>query len=107
MMRQGVFADYDFDVNAEIAGMAEDFYHASDGTGAFLGVFEQLDIDDHAVELFDRGGLRGSDADAIHGRARGRKFEALGDLDPLLNPVVLRNDVLAAAVDAELADYGW
>jgi hypothetical protein len=37
--------------------------------------------------------------------AGGRKFHALGDLDPLLDAVVVRAPRTAAAADAEFADH--
>src|SRR5206468_2708905 len=51
-MRKVVLANDDFDVYAEIVRIAEDLDDTADGFLAFLGKFEQLDIDDHAVELF-------------------------------------------------------
>ena len=44
-------------------------------------------------------------ADAVHGRTGRRKLHALGNLDPLLDAIVVRHHVLAAPTDAELADH--
>ena len=107
LVRQVVLADDDFDVHAEIVGVAEDLDHAADRSGAALGVLEQLDVDDHAVEFFDRGDLRGGSTPMRSGLRRGgRNLHAVGDLDPLLQALVVRDHVSAAAADAELADHG-
>ena len=54
LVRQMMLADDDLDIDAEIVRAAEDLDHAADGAAALLRKFEQLDIDDHAVQLFDR-----------------------------------------------------
>ena len=53
------------------------------------------------VETFGR-----RDADAVDRGAGGRELHALGDLDPLLDALVVRHHVLAAPADVEFADHG-
>ena len=106
-MRQVVFADDDFHVDAEIVGMAQDFDHAPNRPRALFGILDQLDVYHHAVQLFDGCSLWRRHADAVHGRPNRRKFQALGDLDPLLNTVVLRDHEVAAAVECETRPPPW
>ena len=105
-VREVVFADDDFDVDAEIVGVAQDLDHAAHRTGALFRVLQQLHVHDHAVQLFDGSGLERTDADAVDGGAGGRELQAFGDLDPLPDAVVLRHHVGSMAADAELADHG-
>ena len=50
-VRQVVLADDDLDVDAEIVRVAQDLDHAAHGALAALGELEQLDVDDHAVQV--------------------------------------------------------
>ena len=106
-MRQVVLADDDLDVHAEIVGVAEDLDHAAHGGCAALAELEQLDVDDHAVQVRRRSRpWAGSTPMRSTAARRRRNLHAVGDLDPLLDAVVVRDHVAAAAADAELADHG-
>src|SRR6185312_12821953 len=61
-------------------------------------------IDDEAVQTFDRGNLHSLGSDAIHLLGRGN-LHALWNLDPLLKPLVVRDNKISAPSDTELADY--
>ena len=100
-MRKLVLADDDLHIHAEIVGPAEDLDHAA----RLVFVIQQLHVHNHAVQLFDGRGLRRLHADAVDRRAGGRELHPLGDLDPLLDAVVVRDHVLAAAPDAEFAHH--
>ena len=50
-VREVMLADDDFDVDAEVAGAAEDFYDASGWRGAAARVAGELDVDYGAVEF--------------------------------------------------------
>ena len=71
-----------------------------------LRKFEDFDVDDHAVEVFDVGnGARGG-TDAVGRFVNGRDLHAFGNFEPLLNAVIGRDDEVAAVFDAELANDG-
>src|ERR1019366_2429999 len=107
LVGQVVLADDDLHVDAEIVGVAEDFDHAAHRRRAALGVLQQFDVDYHAFQLGDRIHLARGHPDAVHrGGPGGREFHAVGDLDPLVDPVVGGHHVAAAAADFELADHG-
>ena len=68
-VREVMLANDDLDVDAEIAGTAENFDDASGGGSAAAGKLQHLDVDDGAVEFVDvrdagcamfRCGVRGS-----------------------------------------------
>ncbi len=50
-----MLADDDFDVDAEVAGAAENFDDASDGRSAAARITGELDIDYGAVEFGENG----------------------------------------------------
>src|SRR5437764_15491761 len=107
MVGQLVLWNEDLDVDYEIVGIAEELDDSADGVLALLGELEHLDVDDEAVELGGGGDLAGLDADAVEvGRGGLGQLHAVGNFDPLLDALILRDDVLAAASDAELADDG-
>ncbi len=101
---QVMLADHDFDVDAEVVRPAEDFDHAADSRFAgLLRVFEDLDVDDHAVHLAHVAHLMRRCADAVHVGAAPGDLEAFGDDDPLLDAGLERNDVAFAPANPELA----
>src|SRR3954454_10714486 len=53
LVRDMKLADDDFDVDAEIVGGPEHLDHLADGVFAVFGELENLDVDDHPVEVFD------------------------------------------------------
>ena len=65
LMRDVMLADDDFDVDAEVVRMAQDFDDAADGVVAVFGKFEDFDVDDHAVEIFGTLDVERFDADAV------------------------------------------
>ena len=105
LVGQVVLADDDFDVHAEVVGVAEDFDDAARSALAALRELEDFGIHDHAVEFFGREGFGGDGADAVLGR-RGGDFEPFGDFDPGRDAVVMGDDDVAAAARAKLADDG-
>ena len=105
-MRQVVLANHDLDVNAEIVRPAKDFDHAAYRGLIACGVFEQLDVDDESVHIADVRDTDRLHADAVDGRAAGRRFHPIGNLDPLANTLILRGDEVPAAPEVELAYHG-
>ncbi len=57
-----MFADDDFYVDTEIAGTAENFENASDGSHASAGVASDFDVDYGAVQFFHAGNAFGASA---------------------------------------------
>ena len=107
LVGQVMLADDDFDVDSEIAGVAEDFDDAADGGGAALGEFEQFDVDDHAVEFGDVGDLGGVTPMRSTGAAlAGGSSMPSGISIHWLDAGVGGDDVAAAASDLEFADHG-
>ncbi len=107
LVRQVMLADDDLDIDAEIVGVAQDFDHAAHRRRASLGVFEQFDIDHHAVQFGDAFHFGRGHADAVvRGSGGGRKLHAVGNIDPLLDAAVGGHHVAAAAADFEFADHG-
>ena len=100
-----VLANDDFDVHAEVVGVADDFDDAARAALTALRELEDFGIHDHAVEFFGREGLGGDGADAVLG-GRGGDFEPCGDIDPGGDAVVMGDDDIAAAARAKLADDG-
>ena len=54
LVRDVMLADHDLDVDAEIVGHAQDLDHAAHRAVAVFAEIEDLDVDDHAVQVFDR-----------------------------------------------------
>ena len=107
LMRQVVLADDDLDIDAEIVGVAQNLDHATyrprspssgNSSTSTLTIMPSRSSTDST--------FCGRDADAVHGRGRRRNLHAFGNLDPLVDALVVRHDVLAAAPDAELAHHG-
>ncbi len=108
LMRQVMLADDDFDIHSEIAGAAQNLDHAAHWPRSLLGILQQFDVHDHAGEIFHRLHLHRSNADAVRpggGRSAARKFHAIGNIDPLVDPAIGGNHVAAAAADFELTDH--
>ena len=53
LVGQVVLADDNLDVDSEIVGIAKHLNYAAHGFIAIFWKFENLDIHDHAVEIFD------------------------------------------------------
>ena len=105
-MRDVMLADDDFDVDAEVVRTAQHFDYAARGVPAIFREFENFDVDDHAVEIFGICDVDGLDANAVRSQGRGRKFHAFGNVDPLIDALVVRNDVGAAFAETKFADDG-
>src|SRR5713101_3618059 len=101
-----MLADHDLDVDAEIVRTAEDLDDAAYGGLAPFRILEKFHVDDQAFHLGHFRDGDGLDADAVGGLAGGGNFHALGDLDPLLNALVVRGDEVPRAPDMEFADHG-
>ena len=121
-MRQVMLANDDFDVDAEIAGAAENFDDASGGRSAAARKAQDLDVDDGAVEFVEmrdagvRDVSRGDRSRHVRpfdrgGRARPSFSASCGvssspgeDFDGVLHAGVVRKDVVAARAVVEEAD---
>src|SRR5260370_20754476 len=90
-MRQGMLADHDLDVHAEISMAAEDCHYAAYSGFVVLGKFEQLDVDDQAFHIGDVCDDDGLDAHAVNWRAARSDFPALANIDPLVNTFIPRS----------------
>src|ERR1700693_2230203 len=99
--------DDDLDIDAEVVGVAEQFDHATDGMLAIFREFENLDVDDHAVEVISASNRNRRDADAVATAGLGRDLHAFGNVDPLANAVVMWDDVRATLANLKLADHSW
>ena len=104
-MRDMMLADDDLDVDAEVVRMPQHFDHAPRGVAAIFREFENLDVDDHAIKIVGAGDVDRFHADAVAALGRCGQFHALGDVDPLIDSLVVRNDIRAAFTDLELADH--
>jgi hypothetical protein len=110
-VRQVVLANDDFGVDAEIAGTAEDFNDASNGSRAAAAVANEFGIDDGAIEFGDvREALATS---RLFLRAReelfaqsGREFVAGRELDFVLNARIVGDDDATAGSIAKQANDG-
>ena len=102
-MRDVVFADDDLNVDAEIIGAPEHFDDTPNGGLAFGGKLNHLRFHDVAVQIFGRLDLGWWLGNAY---AIGQRWQRVqrGNLDPLVNPVVMRLNKAPALVDAKFAD---
>ena len=105
-VRQVVLADHDFDIDAEIVRVSQDLNDAADGVAPLLGKLDDLDVDDHAVEVGDLGGVEGLRAHAVRRRGTRRALEAVGNEDPLLDALVVRDHEIGFGLHAEFAHHG-
>ncbi len=106
VMRDVMRTDENLDVDAEVVGQAEDFDDAADGTVAVFAEVHDFGGDDHPVQILDRAYGDGGRAHAVDGHLAGGERHVFGDLDPLADALVMGNDEIARAPDAELADHG-
>ena len=107
LVRQVVFADDDFDVHAEIVGVAENLDHAArPGLESFSGYSSSSTLTTMPSRSSTRGNRGAVTPMRSMAGAGGREFHAFRDFDPLPDAVVVGNHVLAAAADAEFADHG-
>ncbi len=104
-----VRADQDLNVDPEVAGLSQDLDHAPRRSLAVLTKVDDLDVDDHAFQIFGGMHLDRSRAYAIahpiHGSSR-RDLHAFRNLNPLANARVVRYHISASSPEAKLADYG-
>ena len=106
MVREMMLANDDFDVDPEIVRAAQDLDHPPYRVFAALRVLQQFHVYDHSVErraLRDRQRL-GSDAVNLCGGSGNR--EVVRNLDPILQPRVVRDNELSTAGDAEFSYHG-
>lgn len=106
-----VLANDDLGIDAEIAGTAEDFNHATNGSGTAPGIVEEFHVDDGAIEL---GNVREA-AIALGLFLRsgkklfpkgGGKLVAGEEFDIVLDARVVGDDDRAAGDVAKLANHG-
>ena len=105
-VREMMFADDDFDIDAKVAWVAEHFNDAAHAVFPALWKFQDFNVDDHAVEIFYTFNGAWGGTDAIRRFMDGRNFHAFRNFQPLLNAVVGRDDEVAAVFDAKLANDG-
>src|SRR5579863_9224778 len=98
-------ADGDLDVDPEIVGAAQHFDDAAHGALTVGFVLQKFGVDDHAVEVGGVLDVVALTADAVGRGGQGRDGHVLGNLDPVLDALVVRDDEEALAGDAEFADY--
>src|SRR3981081_1696404 len=98
-MRDVMLSNDDLDVDAEVVWMAQHFNHASNGMLAIFWKFEDLDVDDHAIQIARPVDGNGRDSDSVASAALGRDLHACGNIDPLADAVVMRDHVGAALAD--------
>ena len=101
-MRDVMLADYDLDVDTEVVGMAEYFDDTADCVFALFREFQDLDVDDHAVEVAGGRDRNRRHADPVAIAGFGRDLHAFGNVDPLANAVVMRDDVRSTLAGAEI-----
>ena len=102
-VRQVMLADYDFNIDAEVIRIAENLDDSSDGAFSLFRKFENLRIDDHAVEILNRFWLRRRGPDPVRRHVPWGNLESFGDLNPLLDALVGRDHKIAASFDTKLA----
>ncbi len=76
------------------------------GRSCVVPEIEDLRGDDHAVQILHGFHFNGPGADAVKAGGGGGKGHVFRDLDPLADAVVVGDDEVARAADAELADDG-
>src|ERR1700722_19427430 len=105
-MRDVVFPDHDFDIDAEIIWAAQDLNHPSNRVAAAFGKLENFRVDNHAVQILGRLDYNRRHAHAIAIHRSGRHFHAGGNLDPLANLLVVRFHKIPAFANPKLAHHG-
>src|ERR1700736_430546 len=106
-VRNMMLANYDLDVDAEVIRVSKNLDDAPDGVLVTLWIFEDFDVDDHAVEVGNILHLRRRDADAVLLGCARRQLHTLGNLDPLPQPLIVRSHEIAARSHAKFADHRW
>src|SRR5690242_3611914 len=105
-MRQVIFTDHDFDVDPEVVRRAQNLNDPAHSALVIFRIFEQFDVDDHAIEFFRLGDGHGLGTDAVDRRGRRRNGQVFGNLDPVLQALVVRDHEQTAAVNVKLANHG-
>src|SRR5882757_6419889 len=113
-----VLADHDFDIDAEVVGVAENFYDAAAGILRWAGPVSDFYVYDHAFQVVPFGAPGGLFAEDAVGRGIGFFFirgcfwrvgwilVALGDDDFLRDFFVHGSDGVVPAAIMERADDG-
>ena len=108
-VRQMMLANDDFDVDADVAGTAENFDHAAHGREAAAREARDFGVHDGAIEFGKAQaaiGRRLLRLGAELGAQLGSKFVARRDQDFMLEAHIVRQDVIAVRAVAEEADDG-
>src|SRR5271169_1236258 len=105
MMGDMMLADDDLDIHAKIVRMTQNFDDAADGVLAGFGEFENFHVHDHPVQIFRPGHLDRGYANAIGILRSRRQFHALRNLDPLVDPIVVRDDKRSAFAMPKFAHH--
>ena len=101
-----ILADDDLDINAEIAGRAQNLNHTAHRAFTVFRVLQQLDVYDHAVELRRIGHSQRLGTDAVDPFSRSGDRQVFRNLDPVVQAVVMRNHQKPVAAHLELANHG-
>ena len=108
LVRQMMFADDDFDVNADVARASENFDHAAGGREPSFRIARDFDVDHPAIELGQPHTARGGRALCVRAELlaqSGSKFFTGRDRDLVRNPrVVGQHDVAVRAVAKQAHD---
>src|SRR5439155_16549460 len=94
------------DINAEIAGRAQNLDHTAHRAFTVFRVLQQLDVYDHAVELRRIGHSQRLGTDAVDPFSRSGDRQVFRNLDPVVQTVVVRNHQKPVAPHLELANHG-
>src|SRR5215831_8130003 len=96
----------DLHVDAEVVRRSQDFNDAAHCAFAGPRIFQQFDVNDHAIQLVRVRDLDGLRANAVDLCSGGRNGQLVGDLDPVPQPLVVRNNIESSSPHAKLAYDG-
>src|SRR6185312_6031365 len=99
-MRNMVRPDEDLDVDAEIAGQPQNLDDPADWTIAIFTEIHDFRGDDHAFEIVDAVHNDRGCAHAIDGDLSRGKSHVFRNLDPLAEPLVVRNHEISLTANA-------
>ncbi len=104
-VRQTVFADDHFDVDAEVVALPEHFDDATHAQAPAVGRFHHFRMYDQAVQVLGGDSALGCGADAVLRLNAPGPFPAGRDFEPLADAPVVRLDEVRAAARVKLAHH--